>query len=229
MFTRNTFNIRTAEQYPPFAFVLQSWYSPLINSKPQEDAGLSACVTLGIARKDWVHPVTKTRHANQVIVASALNDYIANSEHLKKNVLALREDYLNKTTKKIGSPRSADAIIIEAERGKYNHVVSGWGADNLQRFYPERSGDTLEKRIAIAYPFCRQISFTNLPNEQNLRPDDAHLLGMLLAYPCSEAYALTSAFVQAVLWLHSRGHLDDESRKPLRSSKPREPFYTSDD
>lgn len=209
MFTKSTFPVRKDKTYPPFGLVVQSWYSPLMTAKPQDDEGLTACVTLGIARREWVNQKTNTTHRTQIILASIVQDHLKTSQQLKKYVTALSTDYRTKTSKVVAGNRGADVVLMEAEFGKPCWVAETFGLNNIQLCCPELFGDTLDRRISIAYPYLNQIFFTTLPDDAGLRPDDAHLLGMLLAYPSSDSYALAAALIQAVLWIKTAGYFEN--------------------
>ena len=76
-------------------------------------------------------------------------------------------------------------------------------------------------------PYIKKVGLSNLPGTAELRPDDAQLMNMLLAYPTPESYALTAAFVQAVLYLRAYGIFQDENQHTVPAIIPKHGFYSS--
>jgi len=214
MFRSSDFKIRKLTSYPYINQTWQSWYSPILSNRKQEDGGYSACVTLGAS----LAPGTDQ---NEVIFLSAINGLVSSSIDLIKHIKALKEDYLNKTITQIDSPRSAGAVIFEYEKGKIKPILNSLGIENLVRFHTEyNGGDDLDSRVHLALPFVKKVGLTNAPGTGELRPDDQELMARCLSYPDDpESYAMVSAFVQAILYAKRKNIFPGSPQKPNSGRK----------
>lgn len=200
MFTTKDFRVRKDVTYPHFETIIQSWYSPLLgNTKKNDDAGNSACVTIGIYKN-------QISNKNEVLLISFMSGIIQNSEQLLKHIDCLRNDYLNKTTTSVSSTRNPTITIFDIEKGNFNNILNERFSGKLYKFYSECCGfSTLDSKIHVVKPYLDRFFLTNMPRCEELRPDDNALLSLLLSYPEADAYSGTLAFINAFLYakLHS--------------------------
>lgn len=219
MFSTFDFRIRKRDDYPHFGQVIQSWYAPILSSKEQEDGNYSACITIGVTNK---LPHSK----KEVILLSVFNSIVHNSVDLLKNISCLSKDYLNKTrTVSDSHNRVASVIVFEAEKGNPSKILASVKNDKIFRFYPECfGGRDLEERLHAARPYVGKVLFSYIPGKKVLRPDDDHLMGLLLAYPSTQSYAIASAYAQSILYAaHCRAFDDDDD--VVSSDRPSHGFY----
>lgn len=190
--------ISKSTKYPRFSQVIQSWHTPMLLDSKVDDAGYSACVTLGVASSEAAKKI--------LFVGSLVNGKITDVLKLKKHILCLYNDYLNKTDELKPSPRTADIVIFESKYKEVNPILDSLKNIEIDRFVPEFNGGAdLERRVNLIMPYIERLRLMNHPIEPHLREDDRELMSILSAYPSPESYAVTSAFTQAILYLVNSG------------------------
>lgn len=218
MFKVSDFRVRKRFDYPYFDKVIQSWYTPILSKTKNDDGNYSACVTLGVS-SNQIHD------KNEVMVVSVFNQIIPSSVEFLKHVECLCGDYLNKKNICIKTSRTPGVVIFEAEKGKHNKIISRMKVSGIFRFYPEyHGGEELEDRIQAVKPLTNRVLLTHMPNTTKLRPDDAELMGRLLAYPSCGSFAIASAYTQAVLYAQY-SQLFDDGKDVAAQSGPKHAFY----
>ena len=221
-FSVSDFKIRKSVSYPAFKSVIQSWYSPFIGNKKQDDLNYSACVTFGVHRNE-------VSGLDELILASVLNGIFSDSVQFLNYVKAMSTDYLNKTGIDVSTIRAANTVIFESEYKKFNPMISNVKVSGIYRFSTiHNGGEDLNDRINLAKTYIKSVNLTNAPDSDRLnpelRPDDSQFLERLQAYPNPGSYAMVSAFVQLLLYAGSFFNLK-ERRSDKAYSKPNKAFY----
>jgi len=195
----------------------QSWYSPIfIKSTSNDETNGSTCITFDVQKdREQKHFLT---------LANILPPSPLDSHEVLTHAVNLNNDFTNNTMAKLPSLYTQNCIVLPANDNLTNHFAYQLQFDALpiRRLWIETNGMNLEGLLHHAMKVLKQNRFYLLPHKEKphtLRSLDADFLNIVSAYPDIEAYALTYAWAQALVYADRFMHIFREGK-----AKDKKPF-----
>ncbi len=179
-------------------FYYQSWYSSIfLKNRPPDDNDESCCVTFQVRtdREDKSYLVL----AN-IFLPDRLDPYEV-MKHLKN----LNNDFTNNTLTTLPSAHTQKCVIIPATENEPNSFASEAQSAGvpIHRLYAEDNGGDLDGLLNRAVNIAKRGGFflVRNPKENNVfRTMDERFLGLIIRHPSNDAYAISYAWAQGLIY-----------------------------
>ena len=221
---RRSFKVLDTKKDYTQLYRFQSWYSPIfIKSRSDIDNDNSTCITFDV-RKD-----KEAKHF--LTIANILPPAPLDTHEVMTHVVNLNNDFTNNTPIKLPSIHNQHCVVVPANDNVSNHFSYQLQVENvpIMRLFIETNGIDLEGLLHHAIKVLRQNRFYLVPHKDKphtLRTIDADFYNIVSVYPDAEAYALTYAWAQALVYADRFLYIFDDGK--VRDKKPFEHGYGVD-